>query len=121
VTVGKQNYRKGETVDIVVKGTNLRPVNALGFVLPYNPSDYEFAGVKPLGIGQMENLTNDRLHTNGEKVLYLTFVNIGDKSAIEGNADLFILKLKARLNVKFNLRITDGFLVDKNLSTAWFY
>ncbi|WP_158605172.1 hypothetical protein [Hanamia caeni] len=46
-------------------------------------------------------------------------VNLVDKSAIEGNTYLFILKLKARRNVKFNLKITDGFLVDKNLSTAW--
>ena len=120
MTTSKQNYKKGETVDIVVKGIELRSVNALSFALPYNPSDYEFVGVKPLAIGQMENLTNDRLHTDGGKVLYPTFVNIGDKKTLEGNVDLFILKLKARRNVKFNLKITDGFLVDKNLKTARF-
>ena len=32
---------------------------------------------------QMQNFTNDRLHTNGEKILYPTFVNIGDKPALE--------------------------------------
>lgn len=64
----------------------------------------------------MENLTNDRLHTNGVKSLYPTFVNVGYKEAIEGDSDLFIIKLKAKRNVKFELKAIDGFLVDKNLN-----
>jgi hypothetical protein len=67
---------------------------------------------------QMDNLTNDRLHTNGEKVLYPTFVNIGNKEPLQGTSDLFILKFKAKRNVKFNLKMEDGFLVDKNLNTV---
>ncbi len=118
LSTAKQNYSKGETIDVVVKGYSLSSVNALSFALPYNSSDYEFLGVKPLNMKQMDNLTNDRLHTNGEKVLYPTFVNIGNKEPLEGTFDLFILKFKARKNLKFDLKITDRLLVDKDLNTA---
>ncbi|MDR0823799.1 MAG: DUF5110 domain-containing protein [Prevotella sp.] len=111
----KKSYSKGDIAEVSVKGTNLRSVNALSFALPYDPQDYEFASVQPLNMKEMENLTNDRLHTNGVKALYPTFVNIGNKEPIEGTQDLFIIKLKARRNVKFDLKAIDGFLVDKNL------
>ena len=68
----------------------------------------------------MENLTNDRLHTNGEKALYPTFVNIGNKESLEGNLDLFVLKFKAKHKLKFDLKAQDGILVDKNLNTQKF-
>ena len=105
---------------MLVKGINLRSVNALSFALPYNQQDYEFVGVEPLNLKAMENLTYDRLHTNGTKALYPTFVNLGAKEALEGTNDLFILKLKAKRAVKFDLKAIDGVLVDKNLNTRKF-
>lgn len=116
ISTSKRTYSKDEIIELKVKGTNLRSVNALSFALPYNPQDYEFIGIEPLNMKEMENLTNDRLHTNGVKSLYPAFVNIGNKEAIEGDSDLFIIKLKARRNIKFDLKIIDGFLVDKNLN-----
>ena len=68
----------------------------------------------------MENLTNDRLHTSGVKSLYPTFVNTGNKETLEGDSDLFIIKLKAKKNVKFDLKAVNGFLVDKNLNYITF-
>lgn len=116
----KQNYNKDEIVEIRVKGTGLSAVNALSFALPYNPQEYDFAGIESPGMKEMTNLTNDRLHTNGVKALYPTFVNLGNKEAIEGSADLFIIKLKAKQKVKFELKAIDGLLVDKNLNTIKF-
>ena len=116
----KRTYAKGETVEILVKGSGMHHVNALSFALPYNPADYEFAGIESKGMKQMENLTNDRLHTNGTKALYPTFVNIGEKEALEGDADLFVIKLKARRNVTFDLKAADGYLVDKLLNVRTF-
>lgn len=120
LSTAKQNYNQGEWIEVRVKGTNLHAVNALSFALPYNQQDYEFVGTELLNMKEMENLTNDRLHTNGNKALYPTFVNVGDKATLEGNADLFILKFKAKRNLKFNLKIQDGILVDKNLHTHKF-
>ena len=120
ISTAKRNYSKGDVVEVLVKGVNLRSVNALSFALPYNQQDYEFVGVEPLNLKAMENLTYDRLHTNGTKALYPTFVNLGAKEALEGTNDLFILKLKAKRAVKFDLKAIDGVLVDKNLNTRKF-
>ena len=120
ISTAKRAYAKDEVVEILVKGTGMRYVNAISFALPYNPADYEFVGMEPLGIKKMENLTNDRLHTNGVKSLYPTYVNIGDQEVLEGDADLFVIKLKARRNVKFDLKPTDGFLVDRLLGVQKF-
>ena len=120
ISTPKQSYNKDEIVEVKVKGTDLKAVNALSFALPYDQQDYEFIGVEPLNLKAMENLTYDRLHTSGRKALYPTFVNLGDKETLEGTADLFILKLKAKRKVKFNLKAIDGLLVDRNLNMCKF-
>ena len=117
LSADKKRYAKGDTVKVTVKGRNLRLVNALSFALPYDPKDLEFVGVEVKNMKKMENLTNDRLHTNGTKALYPTFVNIGDKEPVEGTSELFVLKFKARRDVKFQPKLTDGMVVDKKLNT----
>lgn len=120
ISAPKQSYNKDEIVEVKVTGTDLKAVNALSFALPYDQQDYEFVGIEPLNLKVMENLTYDRLHTNGQKALYPTFVNLGDKEVLEGTTDLFILKLKAKRKVKFNLKAIDGILVDKDLNMSKF-
>lgn len=115
ISTSKRQYLKDEIVKIRVKGNDLKAVNALSFALPYDQNDYEFIGVESLNMKAMENLTNDRLHTNGLKSLYPTFVNLGNQPSLEGSKDLFILKLKAKRKVKFELTLKDGVLVDKQL------
>lgn len=116
----RQNYNKDEIIEIKVKGIDLKNVNAFSFALPYNVQDYEFAGVQSLNVKQMDNLTYDRLHTNGDKALYPTFVNTGNKETLNGNSDLFIIKLKAKRKVKFVAKMMDGMLVGKKLDTKDF-
>lgn len=120
INTSKHNYNAGEMIEIIVSGTDLLSVNALSFSLPYNPQDYEYAGIETLQMKELENLTNDRLHTNGNKALYPTFVNIGEKEVIEGTQDLFIIKFKAKRKIKFNLAVTDGILIDKRLNIKKF-
>ncbi len=115
ISTSKQSYKKGETIEVMVKGVNLTNVNALSFALPYNQQEYEYVGVQSLNTGDMENFTNDRLHTDGSKVLYPTFVNKGDKAEHNGSENLFIIKLKAKQNMTFNLKLERGLLVDKGL------
>ena len=113
LSAAKKAYAKGETVEIQVKGKGLKAVNALSFALPYDAEDYEFVGIEPVGMLDMQNLTNDRLHTDGQKSLYPTFVNLGDKKTLEGDGTLFVIRLKARRDLKFNLQPKDGMLVNK--------
>lgn len=114
----KKAYNADEIIEITVRGKGLKSVNALGFALPYNQQDYEFIGIEPLNVQQMVNLTNDRLHTDGSKVLYPTFVNKGQKPYLEGSSDLFVLKFKAKRKLTFDLKLQDGLLVDNVLNTV---
>ena len=68
----------------------------------------------------MENLTYDRLHTNGVKSLYPTFVNIGEKELLEGTQTLFVLKFKAKKDLTLNLELKDGLLINQELNTCKF-
>lgn len=120
LSASKSQYNAGENIVLTVKGTNLRSVNALSFALPYNAEDMEFVSITPKNMKDMENITNDRLHKNGVKALYPTFVNIGAKAPVEGTADLFTITFKAKKKVKVNFKAIDGFLVDKNLNTKKF-
>lgn len=120
LSVPKRNYAKDEPVEITVKGINLTSVNALSFGLPYNTQDFEFESVKAVNTEGMENLTYDRLHTDGSKVLYPTFVNVGNKETINGTKDLFIIRLKAKKKLSFELKAVNGLLVDKKLNSVKF-
>lgn len=116
----KVDLAANEVVEITVKGKGLKAVNALSFALPYQNQDFEFVGMEPIGMEKMENLTNNRLHTNGTRAVYPTFINVGDQETISGDKDLFIIRLKAKRATKFNLKAIDGFLVDKNLNVVKF-
>lgn len=120
MSTSKQTYNKDEIIEVQVKGKKLRSVNAISFAIPYNQQDYEYVGVELQGMKDMENMTNDRLHSNGVKALYPTFVNIGNKDTLEGDTDLFVLKFKAKNKVKFDLKAIDGILVDKDLNMLAF-
>lgn len=117
ISTSKKIYAKDELIEIEVKGIDLSAVNALSFALPYDQQAYEFAGVELQHMGEMENLTYDRLHSNGLKSLYPTFINVGNKKTLEGTTNLFVLKFKAKRKLTFDLKLVDGLLVDKKLNT----
>lgn len=120
VSTAKQVYQAGEMVEVRVKGNDLKAVNALSFALPYDQEEYEFVGVEPLQMKAMENLTYDRLHTNGMKALYPTFVNLGMQETLEGSVELFVLKFKAKKRVRADWKPADGMLVDRRLGISAF-
>ncbi len=116
-----ENYNSGDIVEVKVMGKGLHIVNALSFALPYDMQEFEYAGLDLVGMKEMVNLTYDRLHTNGTKALYPTFVNKGNNWLLEeGDQHLFTIKLKAKKAGKFNLKAIDGMLIDRNLGVATF-
>ncbi len=116
ISTAKQNYNEGEAIEVQVLGQGLQAVNALSFALTYNPQEYEFTGMEAMNMKAMQNLTNDRLHSNGVKALYPTFANIGEQEALSGSETLMTIKFKAKKKLKFNLKLTDSILIDKNLN-----
>ncbi|MGQ3572834.1 TIM-barrel domain-containing protein [Ornithobacterium rhinotracheale] len=117
LSTDKKSYQAGEDVIVTIKGKGLKSVNALSLAIPYNSESYEFVSIKPLNLQSMENLTNDRLHSSGEKVLYPTFVNVGEKPVLDGDLDLCQIIFKAKKAGKPNFKAEKIILVDKNLNT----
>lgn len=113
IKADKQMYNAGDVASITVSGKGLVSVNGISMALPYNANDWEYVGIEPKGVSQMYNMTYDRLHTNGQKALYPTFVNLGEEKYAEGETDLFVIKMKAKKKERFNLKIQDGMIVDK--------
>ncbi|MFV0590736.1 MAG: TIM-barrel domain-containing protein [Draconibacterium sp.] len=120
LNTAKSNYKAGETVEIKVEGSALESVNAFSFALPYNGNVLEYVGVTPVNTKEMDNLTYNRLHSNGDRVLYPAFVNLGDQPAVEGDGTIFVLQFKAKRAFNFDLEIENALLVDKYLNTVKF-
>lgn len=116
----KSQYNAGDVALVTVSGKNLKSVNGLSFALPYNAAEWEYVGVEAPALEQMYNMTYDRLHTNGDKVLYPTFVNLGEKPYAEGDATLMVIKMKSRKKQKFALKHAEGMLVDKHQNVLKF-
>ncbi|WP_313368484.1 TIM-barrel domain-containing protein [Sphingobacterium mizutaii] len=118
ISASRPDYSKDDIVEVYVKADDLKDVNAFSFALPYNPQDFEFVGIDNHLVKQMNNMTNDRLHSNGQKALYPTFVNLGDKDVINSKDGLVItIKFKAKRAGKFNLTAKDMMLVSKGMKS----
>ncbi len=120
LSASKSKYQAGDTLEIKVNGSLLKSVNAFSFALPYNGKLLEYIGVKTINTKEMDNLTYNRLHSNGDRVLYPTFVNLGDQSALEGDGTILTLLFKVKRFFKFNLDLQNGLIVDKYLNTVEF-
>ena len=120
VTADKTQANAGDIVTLTVKGKGLQSVNALSLALPYDATLWEYVGVEASGMKEMRNLTCDRLHTNGQKALYPTFVNCGEHPYLEGDATLLTIRFRAKQKTKVTLKAQDGMIVDKYMNTIAF-
>ena len=115
IQADKAQYSAGEAVTLTVTGKDMQSVNALSMCLPYDATELEYVGIEPTAVKDMYNMTNDRLHTNGQKALYPTFVNLGMQNLLTGDAELMKIMFKARKNMKWNAKVTDRMLVDRHM------
>lgn len=116
VAADKAVYNAGDDVVITVTGKDLKAVNAINLIIPYNEADMQFVKVEPTAAKSMLNMTNDRLHSDRTKVLYPTFVNIGDQPTIDGNAIIMTVHFKANRKFKLSIAAVKGMIVDKELN-----
>ena len=120
IAADKKSYKAGEEVVITINAEGLNNVNAFSLALPYNTAEYEYVGIEAVGTGNMSNYSKNRLHSNGETAVYPTFINEGNKGTVGGDGALAKVTLKAKKNVKFNIKAVDGVIVDKHLNTIKF-
>lgn len=121
IAYDKTSYKTGDDVMVTVKGNGMQSVNALNFVLPYNPSQMKFVKAESVAVKEMMNMTYDRHHSDGSQVLYPTFTNVGNKQTVNGDGVLVILQFKALkpFTVKQPVK-AKGMIVDKNLNEVDF-
>jgi hypothetical protein len=115
--IAPKSIREGEEVKVIIRGTDLNEVNAWSVAIPYDASQLTYVNTTTMGNKEMENLTYDRLHKNGVKALYPTFVNTGNKATLHGNVTLVEITFMARKSGELNLEMLDAMLVDKKLNT----
>ncbi len=120
ITANKQNYKAGEDVVITISGYELANVNAFSLALPYDKEEYDFVSVEAISTGNMANYSKNRMHGNGDTVIYPTFVNEGNQTTISGSAALVKVTLRAKKKIEFNIEAVDGIIVDKHLNTIKF-
>ena len=120
IEADKKSYKAGEEVVITVKGKALANVNALSIALPYDVNEYEYVGIEALNVAGMSNYSKNRLHSNGNTTIYPTFVNKGNRVTLNGDVEIAKITLKAKKNIKFNIKAVDGIIIDKHLNSINF-
>ena len=115
--IAPKSIREGEEVKVIIRGVGLSEVNAWSVALPYDATQLTYVNITTAATKEMENLTYDRLHKNGQKALYPTFVNTGNKATLNGNGNLVEITFKARQSGELNLQMLDVMLVDKKMNT----
>jgi len=120
LSASRHSYKAGDIVEVNVDAHMLQSVNAFSFAIPYDGKVLEYTDMTSVDTKEMDNLTYNRLHTNGDRVLYPTFVNSGNQSALEGDGTILTIRFKVKHACKFNLELQKGLLVDKNLNCVKF-
>lgn len=115
VRTDKATYRAGEEITLTVQGKDLKDVNAFSLSLPYSEAQMTYVGTEADGAKGLDNYTRDRLHTNGAKAVYVTFVGKGDAEPLNGDMTLCTLKFRALKSGPAALKAQDILLVDKEL------
>lgn len=105
----------GETVEVRIVGTGMSGVNAVSMAVGYDPAELEYVGTEATGMKEMEDMTRDRLHTDGSRSVYPTFVNIGDKATLEGTGHLLTVRFRTRRKTTAAPRVSDVIIVGKDL------
>ena len=118
VETDKNTYKAGEDVVVSVKGKGLANVNAFSLALPYAETELQYVGIEPVAAKTLDNFSRDRLHTNGKKAVYVTFVGVGNVNPLAGDELLCTLRFKACASGPLKLRANDILLVDRQLRTV---
>ncbi len=118
LTPDRKRYAAGDEVKLTLSGTGLKNVNALSLAIPYLPGNFEFVAIKQSeAASKMANLTNDRLHTSGDKVLYPTLVNLGEQPTLNGDVEIATIIFRARKAGAFTPAAESIILVSPALKT----
>lgn len=93
-------------------------LNAYGKVLHYDPAKLEFVSVdQEKAAEQMENLTVNKVYSDGTAYVNLAFANRGDKPLYNGSGQLSVITMKALtdLNPKEEMELENVLLLGPDI------
>ncbi|WP_430599025.1 TIM-barrel domain-containing protein [Enterococcus sp. DIV1217] len=95
---GKDTYLPGDTLTFILKGQDLKNINALSTKMSFDSSKFELVGQPATtnNTQQMENYSKYRKHSNDVENLYLVLSNQGNKQLLNGSMDLVTFKVKVK-------------------------
>ena len=97
----KEEVKAGETFRIFVLAEQTENINAFGKVIDYDPENLEFISTeKAEGIASMEDLTVNKIYSDGTAYVNLAFANRGDKPLYHGDGQLAVITMKARTDLR---------------------
>ena len=100
VTASKEQVAEGEEFTLAFQVSGAGNVNALGQVIPYDPSKVEFVSVEGASaISQMQDLTVNKVCDDGTAYVDIAFANRGDKALYSGSDTLVTLKMRAKKTI----------------------
>ncbi|MFQ7312044.1 MAG: TIM-barrel domain-containing protein [Sellimonas sp.] len=114
----KEAVKAGETFAIAVQAEEVSNLNAYGKVLHYDPAKLEFVSVdQEKAAEQMENLTVNKVYSDGTAYVNLAFANRGDKPLYNGSGQLSVITMKALtdLNPKEEMELENVLLLGPDI------
>ncbi len=96
-----ESVKAGETFTMTVLAKDALNVNAFGKVIDYNPAKLEFVSIEGNdSVKQMENLTVNKVYSDGTAYVNLAFANRGNKKLYNGSGELAVITMKALADVR---------------------
>nr|WP_300899060.1 cohesin domain-containing protein [uncultured Acetatifactor sp.] len=96
-----ESVKAGETFTMTVLAKGALNVNAFGKVIDYNPAKLEFVSIEGNdSVKQMENLTVNKVYSDGTAYVNLAFANRGNKKLYNGSDELAVITMKALADVR---------------------
>ena len=115
ITADRQRYNQNDIITLTVKGKDISDIMGLSFCIPYDTKELEYIGEEATGLAGMLDMTRDRLHSNGKKALYPTFVEnlTNGQQSIDENNELMKIRFKAKKQMKYVPKWSDVIIVTK--------
>ena len=102
----KTSVKQGETITVEVKVKDAKNVNAMGALVHYPVSDFEFVGKAPSVADStkgMENRSGNYTYGDENDSVNIALANKGDKDLYSGTETIATFQLKAKKDCEVNL------------------
>ena len=125
INADRASAKKGDVVTVKLKAESVKNANAMGALVHYNDSAFEFVPDSIKADKALSGMSNRSIakagYNDGKQSVNLSFINEGDKDLYTGDGVVATFQLKAKTDAKVNLESTTwtlGALLDFTTGSA---